>query len=277
MTDRIETPAQAAANPAYRRALVELIYQAADDDLVLGHRDSEWLGLGPHIEEDVAFSSIAQDEVGHANAYYKLLVELGEAEKADALAFGRSADQFRSAVLLERPNGTGHYLHNPQYDWGFTIARHFFYDLFEAVRLEALMESSYVPLAQVAAKVKREERFHMMHFDTWFRRLARHGPESRERLEAGIRKAWVDVADLFNLGPAAAEMDEFGLLPGGAERLRTQWLERAQAAFARAELTWPGDPAPASLSGRSGQHSADLITMVDTMSEVYRLDPAANW
>jgi ring-1,2-phenylacetyl-CoA epoxidase subunit PaaC len=38
----------------------------ADDELVLGWRDSEWTGVAPFLEEDVAFSSIAQGEIGHA-------------------------------------------------------------------------------------------------------------------------------------------------------------------------------------------------------------------
>ena len=86
--------------------MIALLYQLADDELVVGHRDSEWLGLAPHIEEDVAFSSIAQDEVGHATLYYRLLEELGEG-RADDLAFLRPAAQRRNAVLLERPTGRG--------------------------------------------------------------------------------------------------------------------------------------------------------------------------
>jgi 1,2-phenylacetyl-CoA epoxidase catalytic subunit len=31
---------------------------------------------GTDIEEDIAFASMAQDEVGHSQAYYKLLEEL---------------------------------------------------------------------------------------------------------------------------------------------------------------------------------------------------------
>ncbi|MFO7172995.1 MAG: 1,2-phenylacetyl-CoA epoxidase subunit PaaC [Bacillota bacterium] len=277
MTARIETPAQALADPACRRALVELLYQLADDDLALGHRDSEWMGLAPHIEEDVAFASIAQDEVGHANAYYALLVDLGEAESADALAYGRSPGEWRCAVLLERPNGPGHYLKDPQFDWGYTIARHYLYDLFEMVRLEALMESAYLPLAQLAAKVRREERYHLLHMETWVKRLARHSSVSRARLQAGLEKAWVDLYGLFSLGPEGPAMAALGLLPGGRDRLWQTWRERAQALFAEAGLPWPGDPSPVMLDGRAGQHSADLEALLATMTEVYRLDPAARW
>ena len=57
-----------------RRRLLEI----ADDELVLGWRDSEWTGIAPVLEEDVAFSSIAQNEIGHARAWYELAArELG--------------------------------------------------------------------------------------------------------------------------------------------------------------------------------------------------------
>ncbi|HWI63913.1 MAG TPA: 1,2-phenylacetyl-CoA epoxidase subunit PaaC, partial [Symbiobacteriaceae bacterium] len=176
--------------------LAQLLFQLADDELVIGHRDSEWLGLAPHIEEDIAFGSIAQDEVGHATAFYRLLEELG-AGRADDLAFLRPAAERRNAVLLERPNGEGTYLHDPQFDWGYTVARRLAYDLYDAIRLEALAGSEYRPLAQLAGKIRREERYHLLHHMTWFRRLAEGTPESRRRLVAGIERTWADVGGLF--------------------------------------------------------------------------------
>ena len=46
----------------------QLLIEYADDELILGWRDSEWTGIAPSLEEDVAFSSIAQNEIGHARA-----------------------------------------------------------------------------------------------------------------------------------------------------------------------------------------------------------------
>lgn len=262
--------------PEYRQALVELLYQLADDDLTMGHRDSEWLGLAPHIEEDVAFASIAQDEVGHAAIYYRLLEELGEG-KADDLAHLRPAGARRNAVLLERPNGTGTYLVEPHFDWAFAVVRHYLYDLFDAVRLEALVQSSYAPLAQVAAKIRREERYHLLHHETWLRRLARGGEEAGRRLEAALRQAWAEAGGLFDLGPQAEAIRAEGLLPATGEELLARWTARAQAAFAAAGLAWPGALPPAPLNGRAGQHSEDLPALLETLSEVYRLEPAAQW
>lgn len=138
---RVENAEQAKQSEAYRAALVDFLYQLADDELCLGHRDSEWLGLAPDIEEDVAFSSVAQDEVGHATYCFSLLHDLGE-EDPDRIAFAREVKRWRNAVLLERPNG----------DWAYSIARHFLYDVFDDIRLEALTKSSYRPLRKVPVK-----------------------------------------------------------------------------------------------------------------------------
>ncbi len=46
------------------QALKDLLFRMADDLLILGHRNSEWTGLGPLLEEDIAFSSMAQDKIG---------------------------------------------------------------------------------------------------------------------------------------------------------------------------------------------------------------------
>src|ERR1041384_5987637 len=107
----------------------------ADDELVLGHRHSEWTGWAPHIEEDLAFSSIAQDEIAHARLLYGLGTELAGRDQDD-LAMGREPSESRNAVLCERPNG----------DWGYSLARHYLYDTADDVRLRALAESSWPEL-----------------------------------------------------------------------------------------------------------------------------------
>ena len=71
---------------------VDLLLALADDELILGWRNSEWTGIAPFLEEDVAFSSIAQNEIGHARALYELAArELGT--DADALAFDRPLEE----------------------------------------------------------------------------------------------------------------------------------------------------------------------------------------
>lgn len=102
---------------SFGEALEPVLLALADDDLIIGHRHSEWTGWAPHIEEDIAFSSIAQDEIGHANLYFNLLAEL-KGVPADRIALGREASDYTNAIICERPNR----------DWAYTISRHFLYE-----------------------------------------------------------------------------------------------------------------------------------------------------
>jgi ring-1,2-phenylacetyl-CoA epoxidase subunit PaaC len=136
------------------------LLEIADDELILGWRDSEWTGIAPFLEEDVAFSSIAQNEIGHARALYELAArDLGTT--ADELAFDRSPDEYRCARLVE--------LRLPE--WEQTIARHYLYEEADATRLERLKQSDDAEVAGLAAKIDREEAYHRMHAQMWFDRL----------------------------------------------------------------------------------------------------------
>jgi ring-1,2-phenylacetyl-CoA epoxidase subunit PaaC len=263
---KVETVEQAQADSHYRLALIDLLTQLADDELCLGHRDSEWLGLAPDIEEDVAFSSIAQDEVGHASFFYERLHELGEAAP-DELAFSRPASERKNTLLVEGPNG----------DWAMTIVRHYLYDTFDAVRMEAVTQSGYVPLADGARKIQREERYHQLHLKLWFTRLLSAGGEARERMERAVQHWWPCMGDLFSLGHREAEMVRLGILPWGSEEMRRRWEEQVRPAFQEQGLPWPGDWPTGGPDGRQGEHTEDLVDLIRTMSEVKETDPAARW
>ena len=154
-------------------ARTDLLLSIADDELILGWRNSEWTGIAPFLEEDVAFSSIAQSEIGHARALY----ELAAAEldmTADELAFDRSPSEYRCAPLVQV-----RLIH----DWAGTIARHFLYETADAIRIDALKSSDDTELAGLAAKVDREEVYHRMHAEMWAKRL-RDEDRFREALDA---------------------------------------------------------------------------------------------
>src|SRR5215475_8229431 len=51
--------------------LIEYALQLADNALVLGHRNSEWTGHGPILEQDIALSNIALDLIGQARNLYQ--------------------------------------------------------------------------------------------------------------------------------------------------------------------------------------------------------------
>jgi ring-1,2-phenylacetyl-CoA epoxidase subunit PaaC len=146
----------------------DVLLQIADDELVLGWRDSEWTGIAPVLEEDVAFSSIAQNEIGHARAIYQLL-----AEDADALAFDRKPEEYRCSPLVELRFVP---------DWARTIARRVLYEAADELRLARLKESSDTAVAGLAAKIDREEAYHRMHAEMWRERL-RDEPRFREAVD----------------------------------------------------------------------------------------------
>jgi ring-1,2-phenylacetyl-CoA epoxidase subunit PaaC len=146
----------------------------ADDELIVGWRDSEWTGIAPTLEEDVAFSSIAQNEIGHARALYELAaVELRS--DADALAFDRAPEDYRCAQLVE--------LH--LMDWAHSIARRYLYEEADRVRLEALLRSDDAELAGLAAKIDREEVYHRLHAELWAARL-----RDEPRFTTAVAELW---------------------------------------------------------------------------------------
>jgi ring-1,2-phenylacetyl-CoA epoxidase subunit PaaC len=146
----------------------------ADDELVLGWRDSEWTGIAPYLEEDVAFSSIAQNEVGHARALYELAAR-GLGTTPDELAFDRSPGEYRCAPLVE--------LRLP--DWADTIARHYLYELADELRIAKLRDSDDDEVAGLAAKIEREETYHRIHAQMWADRLA-----GEPRFVAAVDRLW---------------------------------------------------------------------------------------
>lgn len=259
------------ADAALKQALTAFLLQAADDELVMGHRESEWLGMAPEIEEDIAFGSISQDEVGHAVFYYGLLAQL-TGERVESLAYERSASARRNAALLERDNG----------DWAYTIVRQYFYDEFDHLRLTALRDSSYEPLRQGVVKMLREEYYHRLHATTWFRRLALAPGEAKERILRAVAAQWADLPDLFAFGPTEGLLFDYGVLAMTSSDLVAAWRKQTASQMSAAGLDVPAWPAPGEsgeLSPRESreQHSPALEHLLTTLAEVYNLDRAAAW
>ena len=204
-------------DPPTREALAELLLTVADDEFVIGFWDSEWTGIAPMLEEDVATSSIAQDEIGHARALYELLAELTD-EDADTIAYGREPEAYRHAALLDHERG----------DWAATVARRYLYETADAVRLAALAHSSHEPLAQLAGKMRREETYHLLHAEAWLRRLADGGGEAADRLRDALLARWPDAQDGFAPLVHEEELVTAGLLPIPMRALHAEWVGRVR-------------------------------------------------
>jgi ring-1,2-phenylacetyl-CoA epoxidase subunit PaaC len=218
------------------QALQDRLLELADDELILGWRNSEWTGIAPFLEEDVAFSSIAQNEIGHARAIYGILAR-ERGITADELALDRAPTEYRSAPLVEL-------LLVP--DWGATIARHYLYETADALRIGALTAVDDEEVAGLAAKIAREEAYHLLHAEMWVDRLLT-GAEGTAQLRTGVEHLW----------PYA-----LGLL---APDLRDGWTQTVAAKFRFA--------LPDAASIERDSRTDDLAPLWEEMTMVRRSEP----
>ena len=255
----------ASIDPAAEAALDGLILSMADDEFVIGFSDSEWTGIAPILEEDIAMSSLAQDELGHARALYELLADLrGDGQTADAIAYDREPGDYRHARLLDHGRG----------DWAMTIARRYFYDTADGTRLEGLATSSFAPLRELVDKIRREERYHVMHATTWLERLARHPGEPRERLVAALEELAPDAATVFTPLDGEAQLVETGLIAEPMTALEARWRATITPLFVGLDLPMP--PSGDLDRGRT-THGEPFRWLWGEFTSVRRSDPGAIW
>lgn len=263
MAETASAPAPPELDAAGREALAELLLSVADDEFVIGFWDSEWTGIAPMLEEDVATSSIAQDEIGHARALYELLATLTD-DDPDRIAFGREADAYRHAALLDHARG----------DWAFSVARRFLYETADAVRLEALARSSWEPLSQLAAKMRREETYHRLHADAWIRRLADGPPDVRDRLAGSIARLWPDAQEVFAPLAGDDELQRHGFLPEPMAALHATWQAQMRPVLAPVVGDLP--EATPSVDGRT-RRTDDFRWLHGQFTLVARSEAGATW
>ena len=248
-------------------AIKDLLFKMADDALIIGHRNSEWTGIGPMLEEDLAFSSMAQDKVGHAQALYSIMHTILGEKDADTLAFTRTDREFKCCQFVELPIG--------EYD--FSIIRQFLFDHAEALRYEMLTASTFEPLAQLARKVKGEIKYHVMHADTFVRQLSKGNEESHARMQSALNYAMPFALGIFEKSTYEADLISTGTF-GGEEKLKDLWLTKITSILTAAGLTMPEiDESKVIYGGRKGYHSEFLLPLLDEMTEVVRTDPSAEW
>ena len=241
------------------RAGWELVLAFADDELVMGHRHSEWLGVAPYMEEDLAFASIAQDELGHARALYGLL-----SDDVDALAFGRPASEWRSCWLVELPAR----------EWEDALVRHFLYDTAEQLRWEAILSSSIEGVPGVAAKALREEKYHRRHAKSVLERMLSGTAESRDRIEGAVARVLPFAGSLFEPTDYESEALVEGVINQPAAELEEQWRQNVEAGMPGVTLDWTQAQGR---GGRQGSRSEHFGELFGVMTEVLATDPNASW
>lgn len=246
-------------------ALKDLLFKMADDCLILGHRNSEWVGIGPVLEEDIAFASIAQDKIGHALALYSILHEhLGEANP-DVLGFMRHESQFKCC----------HFVEIPTQEYDFALIRHFLFDTADRLRFEMLTESSFEPLAQLSRKIKGEITYHTMHAHAFVRQLSQGSEEARLRMQSALNTAYPLALGIFEPSKYEQELIDAGIFLG-EDTLREKWSSSIQTILLQANLVIPDTIQPV-FGGRNGTHTEFLGELLREMSEVFVEDPSAEW
>lgn len=286
-----------------------LLLALADDELVMGHRLSEWTGWVPYVEEDLAMSSIAQDEMGHARALFEIAASI-DGRDVDALALGRPVNDYRHAVVCERPNR----------DYAYTAARHYLYDTADDARTSALIGSTFKELAELLRVVRLEERYHLDHARLWFRRLANGPVEARTRFADALSDAVGEAMAVFEPLPGEAALLADGTMPSSSEAMLAAWLEVVgrdlesaglervleasdeeaigeviPTASGTSELAehpahtlrvpglerrdgrWIHSGEFSGTGGRLGKHSDDFPPLWEEMTALYRAHPGARW
>ena len=250
--------------------VIEMLTALADDELVIGHRDSEWTGYAPILEEDIAFSNIAQDEIGHSLVWYTLLERLLQ-RSPDAMAFERQWLDFRCCRFVAYPRG----------DFAYTVVRQYLFDEAEHVRLEALAQSSYGPIRDAAARIMKEEAYHLLHSEALVERLGDATDESRRRMHAATATAFPQSLGLFERLEHEDVLVRERVFPGNA-KLQTAWIERIVATFGAVSITLPLDGwskplCLADYGGRAGDHTSDLEQLIADLHMVYQSVSGASW
>lgn len=240
----------------------EALLAFADDEHIMGHRHSEWIGVAPFLEEDMAFASIGQDELGHAYVLYSFVTD-----DVEHLALRRPAGAYRSCWLVEAPCRS----------WEDALVRHWLYDGAERLRWDNLASSSVAELRGIAARALREEDYHRRHATALTGRLLGGTDESRRRIVGALERLLPLAVALWE--PAAGEETavDAGVLTRPSAELAAEWRVDVEAALAAwgVVLSWP--EVAADLQEGRTRRSEHFPEIQQALTEVLRLDPAATW
>ncbi len=235
----------------------------ADNALILGHRNSEWCGHGPVLEQDIAITNISLDLIGQARNLYQLAAPLaGPDATEDSLAFLRDTREFRNCLLTELPKG----------NWAVTVLRQFFFSNYQSLLYEQLQHSTSTALAAVAEKAAKEVAYHLRWSSEWVIRLGDGTEESHQKMKEALAELWPYTGELFI--PAAYE--DPGSIGFVLEALRTPWLQATADVLQEATL----DMLPAGWSqsgGKEGIHTEHLGFLLAEMQFLQRAYPQTQW
>jgi ring-1,2-phenylacetyl-CoA epoxidase subunit PaaC len=258
------------------------ILHLADDALILGHRNSEWCGHGPILEQDIAITNISLDLIGQARNFYQYAAELinssrkSESSKApplegfgeaseDKLAYLRDAHEFKNCLLVEQPKG----------DWAITILRQFFFSAYQFYLYQQLQESKDEQLAAIAVKSLKEVTYHLRWSSEWVIRLGDGTEESHNRISKAIDVLWSYTDELFipvNYEQQAADAG----IGADVASLKNKWQGKVNEIFTEATLVIPVNSSMHS-GGKEGKHTDHLKEILTDLQFMQRTYPDSEW
>lgn len=248
------------------QALLDYILRLGDNALILGQRLSEWCGHGPVLEQDIALANISLDLIGQASVLYTLAAKLEGLNKTDDdLAFLRDAQEYRNALLVEQANG----------DWAVTMARQFFFDVYNYYNYQALRNSSNTELAAIAEKSLKEVTYHLRFSSEWMLRLGDGTEESHRRLQTAVDDLWMYTGELYTPNAVDRQLAEAGLAPD-LTTLAGQWKNKVREVLEQATLQVPAE-GWMQLGGKEGVHTEQLGFILAEMQYLQRAYPGAKW
>jgi ring-1,2-phenylacetyl-CoA epoxidase subunit PaaC len=272
------------------QALIDYTICLADDALILGHRNSEWTGFGPILEQDIAISNIALDLIGQARNFYQYAARLlngsdvpakgsapggktvpaGKTVTEDQLAYLRDAWDFKNCLLAEQTNG----------DWAKTILRQFFFSTYQMYLYGQLRNSRDSELAAISEKAVKEVAYHLRWSSEWVIRLGDGTAESHSRIAKALDELWTFTGELF-LAPAFEQRLVEKGIGVDLSLIRAQWDEKVAAVFAEAGLTCPSGKDGGAIwmqsGGREGRHTEHLGYLLAEMQFLQRAYPECEW
>src|SRR6478672_11652 len=194
----------------------------ADNALILGHRNSEWCGHGPVLEQDIAITNISLDLIGQARNFYQYAAQLINADHKseateDTLAYLRDASEFKNCLLVELPKG----------DWAVTILRQFFFSAYQLYLYQQLQYSGDEQIAAIAVKSLKEVTYHLRWSSEWVIRLGDGTEESHQRMMNAIDELWKYTGELFKATgyELQAANENAGVDPS---LLKSKWEEKVK-------------------------------------------------
>jgi len=240
--------------------MIDYLLHLADNSLVLGHRNSEWTGHGPILEQDIALSNISLDLVGQARNFYQYAAELSDENTTeDTLAYLRSAGEYKNCLLVEQPNG----------HWGTTVLRQFLFSAYQFPLYQKLSYASDQRLASIAAKSIKEITYHLRWSSEWVIRLGVGTQESSEKMNEAVSILWPFTGEL--LMPS-----KYDPLVSDAEDIKIKWNERVTEVMAKARLDIPSGIEMIT-GGKNGTHTRHLQEMLEEMQFMQRTYPGMQW